>query len=247
MANINDSYFDGHYKDIWREINPPELTRVEVEFMIKQFGLNKDSVVLDMMCGYGRHALALAREGVTVTAIDNLEAYTDEVAATAAAENLPVTTIRDNIFTYQPSQSYDLAICMGNSLNFFPEEDLLVILKTVADSLKPGGAMLIHSYSLAETVIKQFNPRTWTDIGELRILSKSRYLFFPTRMDTETMIITAKGEIEMKQAVDYIFSVSEMARILGSVGLHLKEIYTVPGRRKFAVGDPYAYMIAVKQ
>lgn len=247
MANINDNYFDGHYKDIWREINPPELTKVEVEFMIRQFGLTKDSVVLDMMCGYGRHALALARQGVAVTAIDNLEAYTDEVAATAAAENLPVTTVRDNIFTYQPSQSYDLAICMGNSLNFFPEEELLVILKTITNSLKPGGAMLIHSYSLAETIIKEFNPRTWSDIGELRILSKSRYLFFPTRMDTETMIITAKGEIEMKQAVDYIFSVNEMTKILDSVGLQLKDIYTIPGRKKFSVGDPYAYMVAFKK
>lgn len=247
MANINDTYFDGHYKDIWREVNPPELTKIEVEFMIHHFGLNKDSVVLDMMCGYGRHALALARQGVAVTAIDNLKAYTDEVAAIAAAENLPVTTVEGNIFTYQPSQSYDLAICMGNSLNFFPEEELLVILKTVTANLKPGGAMLIHSYSLAETIIKQFNPRTWTDIGELRILSKSRYLFFPTRLDTETMIITAKGEIEMKQAVDYIFSVSEMNKILDSVGLQLKDIYTIPGRKKFAVGDPYAYMVAVKK
>lgn len=247
MANINDSYFDGHYKDIWREINPPELTKVEVEFMIRQFGLTKDSIVLDMMCGYGRHALALARQGVAVTAVDNLEAYTDEVAATAAAENLPVTTVRDNIFTYQPSQLYDLAICMGNSLNFFPEEELLVILKMVTANLKPGGAMLIHSYSLAETIVKEFNPRTWTDIGELRILSKSRYLFFPTRLDTETMIITAKGEIEMKQAVDYIFSVNEMTKILDSVGLQLKEIYTIPGRKKFSVGDPYAYMVAVKK
>jgi SAM-dependent methyltransferase len=246
MANINDSYFDGYYKDIWREINPPELTKIEVDFMISRFGLSNQSAVLDMMCGYGRHALGLGREGVNVTAVDNLQAYTDEIKDTVAKENLPVTTIQDNIFHYKPAKQYDLAICMGNSLNFFPEEELQVILQTVSDSLKPGGGLLIHSYSLAETVIKQFNPRTWTDIGELRILSKSRYLFFPTRMDTETMIITAKGEIEMKQAIDYIFSVGEMTKILAAAGLLLKDIYTIPGRKKFSVGDPYAYMIAVK-
>ncbi len=247
MANINDTYFDGHYKDIWREINPPELTKVEVDFMINNFGLTKDSAVLDMMCGFGRHALALGRQGIAVTAVDNLKTYTDEIAETAAKENLPVNTVQDNIFTYTPQQQYDLAICMGNSLNFFPEEDLLVILKTIVASLKQGGSLLIHSYSLAETVIKHFNPRTWTDIGELRILSKSRYLFFPTRLDTETMMITAGGEIEMKQAVDYIFSLSEMNKILALVGLRLKEVYTIPGRKKFAVGDPYAYMIATKE
>ncbi len=246
MANINDIYFDGHYKDIWREINPPEITKVEVDFMISHFGLTKDSAVLDMMCGFGRHALALGRQGITVTAVDNLKAYTDEIAETATKENLPVTTVQDNIFTYIPSQQYDLAICMGNSLNFFPEEELLVILKTIVGSLKQGGSLLIHSYSLAETVIKHFIARTWTDIGELRILSKSRYLFFPTRLDTETMMITAGGEIEVKQAVDYIFSLSEMNKILASVGLSLKDVYTIPGRKKFALGDPYAYMIATK-
>lgn len=246
MANINDSYFDGHYKDIWREITPPELTKVEVDFMIKHFGLTNTSTVLDMMCGYGRHALALGRAGVQVTAIDNLQSYIEEVAATAAQENLPVTAIQDNIFTYQPARQYDLAICMGNSLNFFPEEEVLVILERVVASLKQGGSIFINTYSLAETVIKHFTSRTWTDIGELRILSKSRYLFSPTRVDTETMIITAAGQIEVKQAVDYIFSVSEFTKMLSSVGLVLKDIYTMPGRKKFAVGDPYAYIIATK-
>jgi hypothetical protein len=51
----------------------------------------------------------------------------------------------------------------------------------------------------------------------------------------------------MKQAIDYIFSVSEMTKILASAGLELQDIYTVPGRKKFAVGDPYAYMVATKK
>ena len=33
MNNINDSYFDGYYKDIWRSLIPAELTMKEVDFM----------------------------------------------------------------------------------------------------------------------------------------------------------------------------------------------------------------------
>jgi ubiquinone/menaquinone biosynthesis C-methylase UbiE len=61
--NINDSFFDGYYKDIWRAIIPEALTKAEVEFFVNTTGLKTGSKVLDLMCGYGRHALSLARKG----------------------------------------------------------------------------------------------------------------------------------------------------------------------------------------
>ena len=63
MNNINDSYFDGYYKDIWRSIIPAELTRKEVDFIVSYFKLQPGNKVLDIMCGYGRHAIALAKKG----------------------------------------------------------------------------------------------------------------------------------------------------------------------------------------
>ena len=75
MGNINDTYFDGQYKEIWRAMTPEQLTNKEVEFMISWFQLQKGSRVLDLMCGYGRHALALARKRMEVVAVDNLADY----------------------------------------------------------------------------------------------------------------------------------------------------------------------------
>lgn len=86
MDNINDNFFDGYYKDIWRTLIPEELTVKEVDFMIPFFNLGSGSKVLDLMCGYGRHALGLARKGITVTAVDNLSAYINEVKAIAEKE-----------------------------------------------------------------------------------------------------------------------------------------------------------------
>ena len=55
MENVNNSYFDGYYKDIWREIVPESLTLKEADFLIDYFNLSHESQVLDLMCGYGRH------------------------------------------------------------------------------------------------------------------------------------------------------------------------------------------------
>src|SRR5882757_6603502 len=123
MSNINNSYFDGHYKDIWRSIIPAELTPKEADFMMQYFNLQEDSKVLDIMCGYGRHALALAKKGIAVTAIDNLDDYIDEIQRISKEENIPVRAIKADVMEYKIDATYELAICMGNSLNFFNGED----------------------------------------------------------------------------------------------------------------------------
>jgi cyclopropane fatty-acyl-phospholipid synthase-like methyltransferase len=247
MGNINDSYFDGYYKDIWRAIIPPDLTRKEVEFMIQHFDLKAGSKVLDIMCGYGRHAIALAEKGVSVTAIDNLGYYIDEIKQAAADRSLPLTAIKADISTYAGNDVFDLAICMGNSLNFFPEKETKDILKSISFCLKPGGYLLINSWSLAETAIGEFKERSWSKVGDFKFIAESKYLFDPTRIETEHLIISPDGKTETKTAVDYIFSVAELKRMLGEMDFACKEIYSIPGKKKFTVGEPRAYIIAVKK
>jgi cyclopropane fatty-acyl-phospholipid synthase-like methyltransferase len=113
MNNINDSYFDGYYKNIWRTLIPVELTTKETDFMLQYFNLQPGNKVLDLMCGYGRHAIALAKKGVEVTAIDNLGDYINEIKDAAAKDNLPITAIQDDIIHFQTTDVFDLALCMG--------------------------------------------------------------------------------------------------------------------------------------
>jgi 2-polyprenyl-3-methyl-5-hydroxy-6-metoxy-1,4-benzoquinol methylase len=129
MSNINDTYFDGHYKQIWKSIIPDELTVKETDFMLQYFKLQPGSRVLDLMCGYGRHSLALAEKGIKVTAVDNLPDYINEVKNIAQAENLPVHPVLGDVMLYAPEENFDLVICMGNSLQFFHKQEVLQLLK----------------------------------------------------------------------------------------------------------------------
>src|SRR5712671_4781904 len=101
MSNVNDIYFDGAYKEIWRSIIPTELTTKEVDFILSYFDVKKGNNVLDLMCGYGRHAIALGRKGIAVTAIDNLEDYVEEINRVAKEENIPTTGVRADILQYK--------------------------------------------------------------------------------------------------------------------------------------------------
>lgn len=247
MSNINDTYFDGHYKEIWRSIIPDELTTKEVDFMIPYFNLQPGSEVLDLMCGYGRHAIALARKGMAVTAVDNLGDYISEITEIAEKEQLPLKAKKAGVIQYDIPGNFDLAICMGNSLNFFNAEDTSKLLSNISNHLKPGGHLLVNSWSLAEIVYKHFKERSWSTVNNLKFLSDSRILFHPTRMETESTTIAPDGSIETKTGIDYIFSVNEMETMIRDAGLEWVEIFSIPGRKKFSAGDPRAYIIAKKR
>lgn len=246
MSNVNDTFFDGHYKEIWRSIIPDILTTREVDFILQYFDLKPDNKVLDIMCGYGRHALGLARKGMKVTAIDNLADYINEINQIAQKENLTVTAIQSNIINYAADADFDLVICMGNSLNFFNAEDTLGIMKAVAGHLKSGGKFLINSWSLAEIVSRNFKDRNESMIGNMRFLTESRFLSDPTRIETTSTIIAPDGSKETKTGIDYIFTVAEIEVMLNQAGFFINEIYSIPGKKRFSEGEPRIYIIAEK-
>src|SRR5687768_4317589 len=88
--NINDTFFKGIYKDVWRNMIPGGLTEAEVDFIEDICECKPGNHILDLMCGFGRHALELGKRGYKVTALDNSSDYVAEINVKAEEGNLPV-------------------------------------------------------------------------------------------------------------------------------------------------------------
>jgi len=159
-GNINSSFFDGYYKDIWRQFFPEKTTQAEVDFIIADAKLVPGNSVIDIMCGYGRHSLEIGRRGIKVTAVDNLCDYINEIKEIADAEKLPVETLCEDVLEMQIDPQFDAAICMGNSLQFFNEEETSKLLSNISKHLKSRGKFFINTWSIAEIAIKNFNERS---------------------------------------------------------------------------------------
>ena len=244
--NINNIFFDGYYKDIWRTLIPEALTRAEVDYLVQEAGLKPGSKVLDLMCGYGRHALSLARLGINVTAVDNLADYINEIKELTGKEDLPVRALQEDVMQFQAEDKYDLIICMGNSMSFFNKEDSEKIFSGIQANLKENGKFIFNSWMISEIIIKQFNENFWTTVGDLKCLYNSKYRFSPARIETESIFIASDGNTETKKAIDYIYSLNETEAMLSSSGLGVKETWSIPGKKKFTLGEPRIYIIAEK-
>jgi len=243
-TNINDRFFDSSYQYAWKGIIPTGLTEAEVDFIIELGRLEANTLVLDLMCGYGRHALELARRGIPVTAVDNLPNYTDEIRDIAQKEGLPVEAICSSVTTVALEGKYSMAICMGNSFAFFNREDAVSLLSKIKKSLRPGGLLLINSWMVAEIAIRHFKERDWHYAGEYKCLLEYKYLLNPSRIESEQTIISPDQSVEVLKGVDYIFSLSEMETLLDEGGFRSKAHYSTPRKKTFVLGDGRIYLLA---
>ena len=244
--NINKSFFDGYYKEIWRHIFPEKTTLAEVDWIIQEANLKSGNVILDIMCGYGRHSLEFARRGIKSTAVDTLCDYINEINDKAHIEKLEIKTLCEDVLDMQLEGQYDAAICMGNSIQFFDEEDTIRLLKNTSIHLKQGAKLFINSCSISEIAAKFFKENSWAKIADMYYLIENKFSFNPSRIETNTVIITESGQREQIIGVDYVYSLNEMEHMLDKAGFKLHELYSIPGKKKFTIGEPRIYIVAEK-
>ena len=245
-TNINNTFFQGSYKYAWKGTIPPGLTEAEADFIQEIAFLKNGGKVLDIMCGYGRHSIELARRGVEITAIDNLRDYIDEIKAKAKEQNLPICAVQEDILNAKLDEVYDAVICMGNSFAFFGRNDAITILKNISNHLKPGGILIINSWMVAEVAIKHFKERDWHYAGEYKCMLEYKYCFHPSRIESEQTIIAPDGSVEVVKGVDYIFTLDELESMFNEAGLKTKDVFSTPRKKKFVMGDGRVYIVAEK-
>lgn len=244
--NINDQFFAGSYKHAWKGISPPGLTLAEADFIVELAELKERDEVLDLMCGYGRHSIELARRGMRVTAIDNLPDYISEIRQAAESEQLAINAQVENAASMKLDQAYNAVICMGNSFSFFDRDSTIKILQTISDHLKPGGKLIINSWMIAEIAIRHFKEKDWHFAGDYKCILDYQYLFNPSRIESEQTIISNMGQIEIVRGIDYIYTIDEIRHFGAEVGLTITSLYSTPRKKIFTIGDTQLYLVAEK-
>ncbi|RYF47267.1 MAG: SAM-dependent methyltransferase, partial [Cytophagaceae bacterium] len=63
-------FFHGLPQIAWKAAQTDEQTQLDLELIVDTLDFGPGDRLLDVFCGYGRHALPLARMGAHVTGVD---------------------------------------------------------------------------------------------------------------------------------------------------------------------------------
>jgi len=104
--------------------------------------------LLDLGCGDGGDALALARRGMEITGVDHSQVAIDRARGLAEAERLAIDFLTVDVGQPLPFRDGRFDAVMSNLvLHSFPERVLRRILAEVWRCLGPGGLLLFHANS----------------------------------------------------------------------------------------------------
>ena len=117
---------------------------------------------LDVAAGDGRHAIALARRGYAVTAIDLAHAGLRRLRDAARREGLGVDVVQADLEAFPlPRNRYDVAV-----VTFYLQRDLFAPL---AQSLVGGGLVIVETFLADQRHLGHpRNPAFLLERGELR-------------------------------------------------------------------------------
>lgn len=142
------------YSSLWFQLFMPlqteEWTEKDAAFLARQLPLPRYQRVLDLCCGYGRHAIRLAARGYTVTGLDRDAAAIEEARRFGSAAGQQATYIVGDMRELDtlPGE-YDATISMWQSLSYFDEATNAALLRQIAAKLAPAGRFVVDMYNRA--------------------------------------------------------------------------------------------------
>lgn len=121
--------------------------------------------VLDLGCGLGNLAVAAARMGCCVTALDASPTAVASLTGRAALEKLPLSILEANLREIGVEGEYDCVVAIG-LLMFFPPESARAGLARIQRLVTPGGLAAVNVLIEGTTFMDMFDPAGFYLFGE---------------------------------------------------------------------------------
>ncbi len=206
-SGYNPLVFDSErfFQETWPKISQGFESEAdaesEIQWILGHVRPPAGARVLDAPCGFGRHALALARRGFKVTGVDLSDVELQRARDRAAAARVHVDLVREDLRAMDFSEEFDLALNLFSSIGYFSDEEDRQLLDRFCRALRSGGALVVDTRNRDHYIRHYAEEETWPVSGGTVRISH--------RLDLATSRIRSQWWLE------------EENRLLGETGLRL--------------------------
>jgi len=233
-----ETLFDEKYLKTYVDTVTPRLTKQQMPFLLKRLQLKKGAEILDLACGYGRHAIELAKRGYRITGLDFSKHFIDIAKKDAREQGVKVNFICDDMRNLSFVNKFDAVINMFTSFGYFDNEsDNELVLRKISRALKPNGKFLIEiNNSVGKLARALREGKVDRKTGFLIIVKKDKLsngLIVTTKDELNpatmrwSMTRTWKenGKVRSYKTSVRIFSLPELGNMMKRNGLRVEKIW----------------------
>lgn len=219
------AFFDEDYLRIYRPQFTPERTAAETQFIADALKAPAGGDVLDLACGFGRHAIGMARLGYNVTGLDFNPRYLEIAAEDAAAAGARVTWRTGDMRALGFDGVFDAVYSYFTSFGYFDDDENEQVLAGIAKALRPGGSVLLEMAN-RDRLLTHPQERTWSQRDDGALLMEEITLEWVTsRVISRQHLIDPQGGTHVTKEFSLrTYTCAELSALLRRQGLNVRAV-----------------------
>ena len=183
-----EAAFDDDYLYFYEERLSPEQTEADVELIWRLLELEPGLELLDLACGHGRIANALAERSVRVTGLDATPMFLELARKDAAERGVEVEYVDGDMRSIPWSGRFDRVLCWFTSFGYFADDDNRRVLAEAYRALKPGGLFAVEM-NHRDNLLPRYQDETVEERDGDQMIDRHRFDIETSRSHDERTII----------------------------------------------------------
>jgi SAM-dependent methyltransferase len=210
----------------------PQATQAEAELVAASLGTSPGAKLLDVGCGYGRHAMELAARGYHVVGLDLSTPLLVRGGEEAHRRGLTINFIRGDMRELDFDGQFDGAYCLFSTFGYFDDETNKKTAGNIARALRPGGRCVFEILN-RDYIIADLPTRVWWEGDGCVVLEEVDFNYFSSRICVNRSVVFDDGR-QLEQEISIrAYSLHEVGKLMLAAGFRVLEVsgsYQTRGR-----------------
>lgn len=238
------------YEEVFRRVAPQQMSaehlKAEISLIVRALDLPSGGRLLDLGCGYGRIAVALAQRGYAVTGLDLSRSSLREARRAAREAGVRVRWLRRDMRDIRFVEHFQGAICMGAFGVLDSDEEDLEALVAVRRSLRAGGRFLLD-HKNRDWQVRHFEPsgRVVMPDGAVSEWTAEIDSVGGYRWDYE-VFTEADGSRREYSVRERLYTLAELTGMIEKAGLAFREVWGDHGGGEYGADSRRMIVLAEK-
>jgi SAM-dependent methyltransferase len=205
------------YLFTYRDDLTDERSDAEVASLVKLLELDSPMRILDLACGFGRHANRLAALGHSVTGVDYMPGFLTLARRKAADMGVQVDYRQGDMRQVSFLEEFDRVLLLFTSFGYFEDSENEQVVENMARALKPGGCLMFDIPS-RDAILKDLRPADVVDKGDDLLINRCSFDVLTGRFQNRRIVIR-NGVRKDKPYSIRLYNATEVRHLLSRAGL----------------------------